>query len=136
MFVVSVLMDVSVGDTLAPLLSAQAQEVLFCVSTWVVGMLCRHSSSATSLPLHGLSFVKFETLKATINRDSFEFDTVVFSKLSDDLLIGASSDVPAAMLSFALSCDWAAWPAWFVAWPCHLLGCFQLFLPDALLAAC
>ena len=59
-------------------------------------------------------------------------DTYLLSRcdtcgLTDGLLIGASSDVPAAMLSFALPCDWAAWPAWFDAWPCHFLGCFQLF---------
>ena len=60
----------------------------------------------------------------------------VISTLSDDLLVGSSSDVAAAMMSFALPCGWEAWPARFVAWPCHLLGCFQLLLPDALLEAC
>ena len=42
--------------------------------------------------------MRFEAMKATIHRDSFEFDTVVFSKLSDDLLIGVSSDMPCLVI--------------------------------------
>ena len=136
-FVVSALMDVSVGDifgTVAKCPNSEGsvlRQFFGCGDAVPSQQLCNISPT-----VDGLSIVKFEALIATINRDSCEFDTVVFSKLSDDLLIGSSSDVPAAMLSFALPCGWAAWPAWFVAWPCHLLGCFQLLLPDALLEAC
>ena len=91
----------------------------------------------------GLFIVKFGTLKATDNRDAFEFDTVVSTELDDDLMICVkmggffvSSDAPAAMVPIASSWVGAAWPAVVDARPCHILDCFQFFLPDALLAAC
>ena len=111
-FVVSALMDVSVGDIFGTVAECPSsggsvlRQCLGCGDAVPSEQLCNISPT-----VDGLSTVKFEALKATIDSDSFEFDTVVFSKLSDDLLIGSSSGVPAAMLSFALPCGWAAWPA-------------------------
>ena len=130
-FVVSALMDVSVGDIFCTVAKCPTSEgsvlrqFFGCGDAVPSQQLCNISPT-----VDGPSVVKFE------DRDFCEFDTVVFSKLSDDLLIGSSSDVAAAMMSFALPCGWEAWPARFVAWPCHLLGCFQLLLPDALFEAC
>ena len=105
-FVVSALMDISVGTIWAPLQRGPSsggsvlRHYLGCGDAVPSQQLCNITPTAD-----GPSDVKFEALRATDNRDSLESDTVVFSECDD-----WCEQRCAAMLPSALSWDRAAWP--------------------------